>query len=171
MDDSKYTQQVIEHLFRHESGRIVSILTRILGLEQLEIAEDVVQEALLKALQQWPYSGIPENPPAWIMQVAKNYAVDFLRREQNLKTKTSELFEKALLTISSQSNFYPDDNIADDELRMMFACCHPALPVESQVALTLKTLCGFGINEIARAFIAGEETIHKRLVRAKQKLR
>jgi RNA polymerase sigma-70 factor (ECF subfamily) len=171
MNESGHTRQVIEHLFRHESGRIVSILTRILGLEQLEIAEDVVQEALLKALQQWPYSGVPANPPAWIMHVAKNYAIDFLRREQNLKIKTSELFEKALLNISSESNFYPDDNLADDELRMMFACCHPALSVESQIALTLKTLCGFGINEISRAFIAGEETIHKRLVRAKQKLK
>ena len=170
MNDTQNTNQLIDHLFRHEAGRIVSVLTRIFGLDRIELAEDVVQEALLKALQQWPYSGIPGNPSAWIMQVARNHALDIIRHEQTLKSKESEVVDETLRLYPDEDEMFLDSEIEDDQLRMMFACCHPSLTPESQVALTLKTLCGFGTAEIARAFLVNEETIHKRLVSARQKL-
>ena len=164
------TNQLITHLFRHEAGRIVSLLTRVFGLDRIELAEDVVQEALLKALQQWPYNGIPDNPSAWIMHVAKNHALDILRHDQTFKSKEGEILYAALTDYSDENEVFLENEIEDDQLRMMFACCHPALSPESQIALTLKTLCGFGTAEIARAFLSNEETIHKRLVRARQRL-
>jgi RNA polymerase sigma-70 factor (ECF subfamily) len=138
----------------------------------MDLAEDVVQEALLRALQQWPYNGIPDNPSAWIMQVAKNRALDLLRRQQTMVSKEGEIVHEILTDASDEGNeLLLEGEIEDSELRMMFTCCHPSLPPEAQIALTLKTLCGFGEGEIARAFLEKEETIHKRLVRAKQKLR
>jgi len=171
MSHTENTDRLVDHLFRHEAGRIVSTLTRIFGIDRMEIAEDVVQEALLKALQQWPYSGVPENPAGWIMQVARRQALDILRREQNLKSKEVEILADIGPQTTDQNELFLDDDIRDDELRMMFVCCHPSLGVESQIALTLKTLCGFGVDEIARAFLCSRETIHKRLVRARQHLR
>jgi RNA polymerase sigma-70 factor (ECF subfamily) len=168
---SQDTRHLVAHLFRHEAGRIVSTLTRVFGLDRIDLAEDVVQEALLKALQQWPYNGIPENPGAWIMQVAKNQALDVLRRERSLRDKEGEIVAEVLHEHAGESELFLPDDIEDDQLRMMFACCHPSLPPEAQVALTLKTLCGFGTSEIARAFLSNDETIHKRLVRARQRLR
>ncbi len=169
MTTADRTPQVVDHLFRREAGRIVSMLTRVFGIDRLDLAEDVVQEALMKALQQWPYSGVPDNPPAWIMQVARNHALDILRREQNITAKEGAIAEE--MEHPDEAELFLEREIEDDQLRMMFACCHPALGRESQIALTLKTLCGFGTGEIARAFLVTEETIHKRLVRAKQKLR
>jgi RNA polymerase sigma-70 factor (ECF subfamily) len=171
MSAPQQTQHLVDHLFRREAGRIVSMLTRVFGVDRIDLAEDVVQEALLKALQQWPYCGIPERPSAWIMQVAKHQALDVLRREQNLKSKEGEIVREALDQDVDDMDLFLEDEIEDDQLRMMFACCHPSLTPESQIALTLKTLCGFGTAEIARAFLSNEQTIHKRLVRAKQKLR
>ncbi|MCI0706868.1 MAG: sigma-70 family RNA polymerase sigma factor [Ignavibacteriae bacterium] len=164
--------QLAEHLFRREAGRIVSTLTRVFGIDRMELAEDVVQEALLKALQQWPYKRIPDNPSAWLMQVAKNRALDILRREQNFREKESAIVaEFDHHSTGEYEELFLENEIHDDQLRMMFACCHPSLSEESQVTLTLKTLCGFSSAEIARAFLTNEETINKRLVRAKQRLR
>jgi RNA polymerase sigma-70 factor (ECF subfamily) len=164
--------QVVEHLFRHESGKMVATLTRIFGLEHLNLAEDVVQEALVRALQTWPFYGIPENPSAWIMRASRNLALDVVRREKvfrNKETEITHLMERG----SSVPNeaIFPEQEIADDRLRMMFVCCHPSIPADAQVALALKTLCGFGVTEISRAFLTTDAAIAKRLTRAKQRIR
>jgi RNA polymerase sigma factor (sigma-70 family) len=166
--------QVVEHFFRHEAGRIISTLTRIFGIEHLNRAEDVVQETLIRALQTWPYYGIPRNPSAWITQVAKNLALDLIRREKIFRRKESEiahLAEHASPEATDGESVFAEDQINDDRLRMMFACCHPLVPHEAQVALALKTLCGFSAAEIARAFLTSEAAIAKRLTRAKQRIR
>ncbi len=163
------TDLLVEHLFRHEAGRIVALLTRICGVENMDLAEDAVHEALLKALQTWPYAGIPSNPPGWLMQVARNSALDRIRREAVLKTK-QDVFALEIIAETDDVRDPDRDAIEDDMLSMMFVCCHPSLPVESQIALTLRTLCGFSIAEIARAFLTNVEAIHKRLVRARQTL-
>jgi RNA polymerase sigma factor (sigma-70 family) len=164
---------VVEHLFRHEAGRMVATLTRILGFDNLPLAEDVVQDALLKAMQHWAFEGVPKNPSAWLMQVAKNQALDGVRRQQNFRSKQEEIIafleHTAAQPVRESVRF--DDEIRDDELRMMFACCHPVLPRQSQVALTLKTLCGFGEEEIAAAFLTSPAATAKRLVRARQAIR
>jgi RNA polymerase sigma-70 factor (ECF subfamily) len=164
--------QVVEHLFRHEAGKMVATLTRILGFQNLHLAEDVVQDALLKAMQNWAFSGIPRNPSAWLLQVARNQALDCVRRQQNFRSKEADLtffFEQGSGGQGASVHF--DDEIRDDQLRMMFACCHPALARETQVALTLKTLCGFGEEEIAAAFLTSKAAMAKRLVRARQQIR
>jgi RNA polymerase sigma factor (sigma-70 family) len=163
--------QLIEHLFRHESGKMVATLTRIFGIEHLNLAEDVVQEALSRALQTWPYRGIPENPSAWIMRASRNLALDVIRRNKLFRTKEAEivrLMESDATT--PDAAIFSEDTIADDRLRMMFVCCHPVIPPEAQVALALKTLCGFGTTEISSAFLTTEAAIAKRLTRAKQKI-
>jgi RNA polymerase sigma factor (sigma-70 family) len=163
--------QVVEHLFREEAAKMVAILTRIFGIAHLNLAEDVVQEALAKALQTWPYYGVPKNPSAWILRVSRNLALDVVRRETNFRKKESEI---VALMGQGDSDIAPvllDQEIKDDRLRMMFVCCHPVVPQEAQVALALKTLCGFSIGEIAKAFLTTEAAIAKRLTRAKQKIR
>jgi RNA polymerase sigma factor (sigma-70 family) len=165
--------QVVEHFFRHEAGKMISTLTRIFGIEHLNRAEDVVQETLARALQTWPYYGIPKNPSAWITQVAKNLALDLIRRDKVFRIKENEIAH-LMEQVSADSNGVvgeSGDGITDDRLRMMFTCCHPLIPQEMQVALALKTLCGFSPAEIARAFLASEAAIAKRLTRAKQKIR
>jgi len=151
---------------------MVATLTRIFGIEHLNLAEDVVQEALGRALQTWPYRGIPENPPAWIMRASRNLALDVIRREKVFRGKEAEIARlieaggsSALQTVS-----FSENEIADDRLRMMFVCCHPVIPPEAQVALALKTLCGFSVTEISRAFLTTEAAIAKRVTRAKQKI-
>lgn len=165
--------RLTEHLFRHESGKLVSVLTRFFGIERLALAEDVVQEALVRALQTWPYHGIPQNPAAWLTQTAKNLALDVIRRETRFREKQPEI-------IVSIEQWTPETDAAadgdtseikNDRLRLMFACCHPQLPPEDRTALALKTLCGFSPAEIARAFLTTEAGIVKRLTRARQKIR
>jgi RNA polymerase sigma factor (sigma-70 family) len=166
--------QVVEHCFRHESGKIISTLTRIFGIEHINRAEDVVQETLARALQTWPYYGIPQNPAAWITQVAKNLALDLIRREKIFHNKEGEiarLIDQDSTDSTAENASIGEKVITDDRLRMMFACCHPVLPQEAHVALALKTLCGFSAGEIARAFLTSEAAIAKRLTRAKQKIR
>jgi RNA polymerase sigma-70 factor (ECF subfamily) len=165
--------QLTDHLFRHEAGKLVTVLTRIFGFENLGLAEDVVQDSLAEAISQWAYKGIPQNPSAWLFRVAKNKALNIINREKykhryaaHIKSSFEEGDEPASL-----DELFTGQSIADDQLRMMFTCCHPAISPDSQVALTLKTLCGFSIPEIAKAFLADEENIHKRLVRARQKIR
>ncbi len=166
-------KKVIDNLFRREAGKIISVLTKIFGVKNLELAEDVVQDTLLKALQQWPYTGIPGNPAGWLYQSAKNRAIDILRKS-NLRDKysseISELFKSEWTLTKSLNEVFSENEIKDGQLRMMFTCCHPALPGEVQVALSLKYLCGFSVKEIAKAFLTNEEIIAKRLTRAKAKL-
>ena len=165
---------MIDHLFRHEAGKMVSVLTRIFGLKHIEIAEDIVQDTFLKALGEWGYHDVPENPRAWLYKVAKNRTIDIIRHQKYVAEYESELnlLLKSEWTLShSVNNLFLDSEIEDSQLRMIFTSCHPELPKESQIALTLKTLCGFNIREIANALITTEANINKRLFRAKQKFR
>jgi RNA polymerase sigma factor (sigma-70 family) len=161
---------VAEDLFRHESARLVATLTAHLGTHQLQLAEDVVQEALVRALQTWPYRGVPDNPAAWLTQTAKNLALDHLRREQRWNTKQDSIAAEHERWLSTPVNEM-HDTFADDTLRMMFVCFHPQLSIEAQTALALRTLCGIGPAEIAAAFLTSEAAIAKRLVRARQLIR
>jgi RNA polymerase sigma factor (sigma-70 family) len=165
--------RLAEHLFRHEAGKLVSVLTGIFGIDRLQLAEDVVQESLVRAMQTWPYYGIPRNPAAWITQTAKHLALDLIRREKVFRDKQSEVV--AFIEQRSEDSTAADvplfdDEIKDNRLRLMFACCHPLIPEEAQTALALKTLCGFGTAEIARAFLTTEAAIAKRLTRARQRI-
>jgi len=172
--DQDKSVKVVEHLFRREAGRITSVLTRIFGIENIELAEDVVQDTLLKALQQWPYNGIPDNPSAWLFRSAKNKAVDILRHNklnQKYSAELAECINSEWIFGGKINEFFSENEIKDDQLRMIFTCCHPELPAESQIALALKNLCGFSISEIAKAFLTNEATITKRLSRAKDKIR
>ena len=165
---------VIDHLFRRESGRLVAILARRLGAEHLHLAEDVVQDALLRAMQVWPFSGVPQNPSAWLLQTARNHAFDTLRRRRAFTRKTpviAPLIEQFAHEALAAAPPHFEDEIADSQLRMMFVCCQPGLPPDAQVTLVLKTLCGFGEGEIAAAFLATEDAITKKLVRARRFLR
>jgi RNA polymerase sigma-70 factor (ECF subfamily) len=172
MQKPEGVSQLIEHLFRHESAKMVATLTRIFGIEHLNLAEDVVQEALGRALQTWPYRGIPENPSAWIMRASRNLALDVIRREKVFRGKETEIARLIEASGSSTAGVvgFSENEIADDRLRMMFVCCHPVIPPEAQVALALKTLCAFSVTEISRAFLTTEAAIAKRLTRAKQKI-
>ena len=152
----------------------MSVLTGIFGIDRLQLAEDVVQEALVRALQTWPYYGIPKNPAAWLTQTAKNLALDLIRREKLFRDKQPEITASVeQWSTDSVAADLPsfDTEIKGDRLRLMFACCHPLLPQEAQTALALKTLCGFGAAEIAKAFLTTEAAIAKRLTRARQKIR
>ncbi len=163
-----------EHLFRHEAGKLVSVLTGIFGIERLQLAEDVVQEAMVRALQTWPYYGVPKNPAAWLTQAAKNLALDTIRREKAFQEKQPQIISHIeQWPGESEGGSSPgfENEIKDDRLRMMFVCCHPLIPQDAQAALALRTLCGFSPAEIAKAFLSSEAAIAKRLVRAKQKIR
>jgi RNA polymerase sigma-70 factor (ECF subfamily) len=163
-----------DHLFREESGKLVSVLTGIFGLERLQMAEDVVQEALVRALQTWPYYGIPKNPAAWLTQTAKNLALDLIRREKLFQAKEPQIItfiENWSESAGTEESPAFESEITDSRLRLMFACCHPLIPQESQTALALKTLCGFSPAEIAKAFLTTEAAIAKRLTRARQRIR
>lgn len=164
----------IDRLFRHESGKLVSLLTRIFGTHNLDLVEDVVQDSLLKALEHWKYRGIPKNPTAWLITVARNKALDTIRREKNTKEfaqNLSPLLKSAYSASATLQQQFDEAVVEDEQLRMMFVCCHPILAEEAQVALVLKTLCGFSISEIAKAFVQPEETISKRLYRAREQFR
>jgi RNA polymerase sigma factor (sigma-70 family) len=166
--------RLAEHLFRQEAGKLVSVLTRIFGLDRLQLAEDVVQEALVRALQTWPYYGIPNNPAAWLTQTAKHLALDVIRREQLFHHKQPEIaasIEQWSAGPGAGDTPLLENEIKDDRLRLMFACCHPLVPQDAQAALALKTLCGLGIGEIAKAFLTSEAAIAKRLTRARQRIR
>ncbi|MCP4203662.1 MAG: sigma-70 family RNA polymerase sigma factor [bacterium] len=152
---------------------MISTLTRIFGPQELDLVEEVVQEAFLKALKQWPFHGVPDNPSAWLIQVAKNRALDTVRRRANWRSKESQI-ERSIF--SRRHSFEAHDarfadEIRDDELRLVFMCCHPALGRNARIALTLKMSAAFSTAEIARAFLARESAIAQRLVRAKRKLR
>ncbi|MFL5748167.1 MAG: RNA polymerase sigma factor [Niastella sp.] len=166
--------RLVDHLFRHETGKLVAVLTRIFGPHHLELAEDVVQDTLLEAINVWNYKGIPEHPIPWLYKVAKNKALNIVNREKYKReyaTAAAHLLKSEWTANAALETLFSESEIRDDQLRMMFTCCHPAISGDSQVALTLKTLCGFSLSEIARAFLTTEENINKRLVRARQKIR
>ena len=165
------SNELIPHLFRTEFSKISSVLSKRFGFEYIEIAEDIASDTFLLALNTWPYKGIPENPTAWLYTVAKNKAKNQLIRNQLFAKKisneiknTSSIYIEPEIDLSSK-------NISDSQLQMLFAICHPSIPSESQIGLSLRILCGFGIDEIANAFLTNKETINKRLFRAKEKLR
>jgi len=163
--------QLVEHFFRHETGRLHGALIRLLGVQNLALVEDVAQEALLRALRNWSMGGIPANPSAWIMRVAMNLAKDALRHERMSASK-----EEAIIAYLDQT--FADSTLAreseheirDDALRLMFVCCHPAIATDAQVVLALKVLCGFSTGEIARAFLSSEAAIEKQLTRTRQRI-
>ncbi len=151
---------------------MIAILTRIFGVEHLSLAEDVVQEALARALQTWPFYGVPKNPSAWIMRASRNLALDVVRRRKIFQSKQAEMIHLMDREgIAPDEAIFSGEEISDDRLRMMFVCCHPVIPAEARVALALKTLCGFSVTEISRAFLTTDAAIAKRLTRAKQKIR
>jgi RNA polymerase sigma factor (sigma-70 family) len=166
------TREVMDHLFRRESGKMVSYLTRIFGVGHLNMAEDVVQDTLLKAMEIWPFHGIPDNPSAWLMRSARNRAIDIIRRDNRFRLATPELTH--LLRLREEEGgegSIPEKDIQDAQLRMMFSCCHPALTLDSQVVIILKTLCGFSVSEIAHTLLTQEDSVEKRLGRARKTLR
>jgi RNA polymerase sigma-70 factor, ECF subfamily len=165
--------QLVDHLFRNRAGQMVAWLTRVFGPAHLQLAEEVVQDALVKALQQWPYSGIPDNPAAWLLRVARNGALDALRRDVSFRGRANEIAAEIARTgdALAANPAAHDGLLRDDELRMIFLCCHPSLPRDARVALSLKTVGGFSISEIARALLGSDAAIAQRLVRAKRQLR
>ena len=152
---------------------MVAALTHVFGVHNLALAEDVVQDAFCRALEVWPFRGVPDNPGAWLIKTAKHRAVDVLRRERTARTFAPELgrlLESEWTLVPTVDECFQESAIKDDLLRMMFSCCHPRLPEEAQVALVLHILCGFGAREVAAAFLSSDAAIHKRIARAKKVL-
>lgn len=160
---------IIPHLFKTEYSKMVSVLSKSFGLEYIETAEDIVSETFLMALDSWPYKGTPENPTAWLYTIAKNKLKNHLARNNTfIKIVNEQLADKN--QFNEIEIDFSDKNISDSQLQMLFAVCNPSISTESQICLSLRILCGLGLNEIADAFLSNKETIHKRLQRAKEKL-
>jgi RNA polymerase sigma-70 factor, ECF subfamily len=168
MNPTLKVHTLVDQLFRHHAAAILSSLSRRLGLENLDLAEEVVQDSMLQALRLWPYQGVPQNPRAWLARVAHNKALDLVRRRNVLRHKPLDI---EALAITEDDLARLDEPLGDERLAMIFACNHPALSPESRVALTLNAACGFSVPEIARAFLSLEATIAQRLVRAKRLIR
>ncbi len=165
--------EINDHFFRREAGRLVSALTRIFGVHNLALAEDVVQDAFCRALETWPMRGVPDNPSAWLMTTARNRALDVLRRQRTATTFAPELgrlLDSEWTLAPVVDDILAADALHDSMLRMMFSCCHPRLSESAQVALILNILCGFSIDEIASACMSGDAAIEKRIQRGKSTL-
>jgi RNA polymerase sigma-70 factor (ECF subfamily) len=160
---------IISNLFRSEFSKIVAVLSNLFGIKHIEIAEDIASETFLIAMETWPYRGIPKNPSAWLLAVAKNKAKNHFTRNNIFRDKVAKQLQESRTEEFSLD--LSDKNIADSQLQMLFAVCHPTISKKSQISLALRILCGFGIDEIADAFLTNKETINKRLQRAKEKLR
>ena len=158
-------------MFRTEFRKIVSVLCKHFGIAHIEIAEDIASDTFLRAVDTWSYKGIPENPTAWLYSVAKNKARNFITRQHIYTEKVAVHLKHSLSRVEDTEIDLSEKNITDSQLQMLFALCHPAISPESQIGLSLRILCGFGIEEIANAFLTNKETINKRLLRAKEKLR
>ncbi|MBW4890975.1 sigma-70 family RNA polymerase sigma factor [Mucilaginibacter sp. HMF5004] len=161
----------IPHLFRREFSKMVTVISKLFGLQYVELAEDIVSETFLIATETWGIKGIPPNPTAWLYTVAKNKTLEYLRRDKVFAEKVSPA-----LILNEQAGYqinldFSKQNIQDSQLQMLFAICNPIIPDEAQIGLALRILCGFGIDEIAEAFLSNKETINKRLYRAREKLR
>jgi len=163
--------ELIPHLFRIEYRKIVSVLSKRFGFDQVEVAEDIASDTFLTATQAWGVGGIPPNPTAWLYHVARNKAKTYLQRSRVYESKIVPAVKDTSLALEEIEIDLSPENINDSQLQMMFAVCHPAIPAEAQVGLALRILCGFGIEEIADAFITNKDTINKRLMRGKEKLR
>ncbi len=161
-------QKIVDHLFRHQYGKMVAILTNYFGLAFLESIEDAVQDTFIKATLQWR-TQLPENPEAWLMTVAKNRTIDLIRKLKKEKTGL-ELKELTIVSDHKKTDLFLEHEIEDSQLRMLFVACHPALAPEEQIAFALKTISGFSMKEIAAALLLKEETIKKRLVRVRKKI-
>jgi RNA polymerase sigma factor (sigma-70 family) len=174
MADNNNISKIVDHLFRHEAGKMVAVLTKFFGLQHVELAEDMVQETLLTAFETWKLKGIPDNPQAWLYQVAKNKILTYLKREQNFHKNIAHnliyTIENEALIHTKLDEFFLENEIDDAQLRMMFACCHPSVSTDLQLILMLKTLCGLSIKALA-ALLSQEDTIAKRLFRAKEKIK
>jgi RNA polymerase sigma-70 factor (ECF subfamily) len=164
-------QELIPHLFRTEFSKITAVLCKHFGIENIQIAEDVASDTFLAAVETWSYKGLPENPTAWLYTVAKNKAHNYIHRTQLFSEKVSKLVKQSSASIGLPQVDLSEKNISDSQLQMLFALCHPSIPAEAQIGLSLRILCGFGIDEIANAFLTNKETVNKRLFRAKEKLR
>jgi RNA polymerase sigma-70 factor (ECF subfamily) len=170
MNQSDQQNHLVENFFRHESANLIAVLTRVFGVRQIELVEDTVQSAMLEAMRSWKQKGPPENPSAWIHRVARNRILDHLRRDKVHERALAFAGHTIEDTESLVDQWLTEEELPDSLLRMIFVCCHPALPRSSQIALTLQILCGFGIEEISRALLTPAETIKKRIQRAKKKL-
>ncbi|MEM7587559.1 MAG: sigma-70 family RNA polymerase sigma factor [Acidobacteriota bacterium] len=170
--ESDVTDQLVDHFFRHESAKLVALLTRVFGLHNLDLVEDVVQSALLRALESWKFKGVPADPTAWVYRVARNRALDVIRRRSTAEKYGPDVawLEAARDSDCPLDELFLDREIQDSQLRMIFACCRDELAPESQIALALKILCGFSVAEISRALLGSEASVKKRIYRAKQQL-
>jgi RNA polymerase sigma-70 factor (ECF subfamily) len=165
---------LVDHLFRRQAGQMVATLTRMLGSRYLALAEDAVQDALVTAMQQWPFRGVPDHPEAWLFQVARNRALDRLRHARMASEKEPAIARDAPPAVAADASpllKHEVPPLADDQLGLLFLACHPSLNAEARVALALKLVGGFSVDEIARAFLAQPSAIAQRLVRAKRALR
>ena len=160
-------QGLIPHLFRTEFRKITTVLCKLFGIAHIETAEDIASETFLSALETWSFKGIPENPTAWLYSVAKNKAKNQIHRHNIFTGKIATEIKNSLSQNQELEIDLSDKNITDSQLQMLFALCHPSISTEAQVGLALRILCGFGIEEIANAFLTNKETINKRLFRAK----
>lgn len=166
--------KLVDHFFRHESGKMVAVLTRVFGFANIEQAEDIVQDTIIRALETWKYGKLPDNPQAWLYRTAKNKAIDLIRREKikhKIEGELAPLLKSEYTLVPSMNEMFGENEIKDSQLRMMFACCHPTIATEAQLTLVLKSLCGLSTKEISHAFLTNEETIQKRLYRTKEKIR
>jgi RNA polymerase sigma factor (sigma-70 family) len=163
-------RELVEHFFRHEFGRLVAVLTRSLGVRRLDLIEDVVQAALVQALETWSRRGVPEDPAGWLYRTARNLAIDALRRERIHVQALPRLAEDGERESSPLEAHFADE-IGDEPLRLLFICCHEAVPAESRVAFALRTLCGFSTAEIARGLLTTEANVQKRIERARDRHR
>lgn len=159
-----------EHYFRHESGRLVSVLSRRFGVHRVELCEDAVQTALLRAVQSWPQRGLPDDKSAWLYRVALNEVLGALRREKRTDASVDDA-EQVAAEASTEDAVYLEHEVRDDQLRMLFVCANPGIPRESQIVFALKILCGFSTEEIALRLFQSHEAIYKRLQRARAALR
>jgi RNA polymerase sigma factor (sigma-70 family) len=164
-------QQLIPHLFRTEFRKITAVLCKHFGIEHIQIAEDIASDTFLSAIETWTYKGLPPNPTAWLYTVARNKAKNHFHRSNTFSKKIAEEIKQTASESQELEINLSEENINDSQLRMLFAICNPSIPTEAQIGLALRILCGFGINEIANAFLTNSETINKRLFRAKEKLR
>jgi RNA polymerase sigma-70 factor (ECF subfamily) len=168
-DPSSDTRQRVEDVYRVESRRVFATLVRLLG--DFDLAEEALHDAFASAVEQWPRDGIPANPRAWLVSAGRFKAIDTIRRRVRFDASLADLAEKLDGRSRDEVAAYDDESIADDRLRLIFTCCHPALPAEARVALTLREVCGLTTEEIARAFLTAPTTIAQRIVRAKAKIK
>ena len=165
------TPRLVEHFFRHEYGRLVAILAGRVGAQHIEAVEDAVQAALMSALETWTVAGLPDNPPAWLYRVAHNHLIGGLRQNTRRRNILEQSVQGGNDLLENDQPVYLAGEVRDDLLRMLFVCCDPALPPESQLVLALKILCGFDVREIALRLFLTEANVYKRLSRARNRLR